>query len=265
MNGTSETMEIEADAPAATGSDLAEPKRRRRTKGPSERIRLLAALSLAPKIGYIKISDLIEPEEREAEAWVRDRLPRLIFKAGDAIHPTESREPMLFIVRMGAVNVFRPSTSGRRLLVKRLDAGTLFGEMPQIGQTMLGAHVEAAEPAEIAVVSSQDFDQIAKRAPTIWYNLVRKIGPRLVEAERRHEQAAFQPVTARLASLLLRIAGHGNQVMGYSHQEMADVLGVYRETVTNAIAELKQDGLIRVGRKRITLLDIPGLRKLDSI
>jgi DNA-binding GntR family transcriptional regulator len=46
---------------------------------------------------------------------------------------------------------------------------------------------------------------------------------------------------------------------------MADKLGVYRETVTNGIAELKADQLIKVGRKRITLLNVNALRKMEAI
>ena len=46
---------------------------------------------------------------------------------------------------------------------------------------------------------------------------------------------------------------------------MADMLGVYRETVTNGIAELKADNLIRVGRKRITLQNLDALRKMETI
>jgi CRP-like cAMP-binding protein len=96
-------------------------------------------------------------------------------------------------------------------------------------------------------------------------NLARQIGPRLVDAERRHEQSAFQPVTSRVASLLLKLSGGRKEVSGYTHQEMADQLGVYRETVTNGIAELKADQLIKVGRKRITLLDVGTLRKMETI
>lgn len=266
INATSETLDVEAQAPPIGQPDQSEPKKkRRRTKGPSERIRLLAALSLAPKLGYLKLADLIEPEEMDVDLWVKDRLNKRVFKQGEPVYPLDTRDPMLLMVRFGAVNVFRSSSSGRRLMVKRVEAGAMFGDMPLFGQNMLGAHAEAAEATEIAYLSVKDIDEIAKRAPSIWMNLVRHIGPRLVDAERRHEQAAFQPVTARVASLLTRIAGHGNQVSGYSHQEMADLLGVYRETVTNAIAELKQDGLIQVGRKRITLLDPARLAKLDSI
>ena len=72
-------------------------------------------------------------------------------------------------------------------------------------------------------------------------------------------------MTARIATLLIRLADQANQVVGLTHQDMADTLGVYRETVTNALAELKQDRLIKIGRKRITLLNLEGLQRLQSL
>ena len=134
-----------------------------------------------------------------------------------------------------------------------------------LGQSMLGARAVAADAAKVSYVSAADFEKIASASPAVALNLARQIGPRLVDAERRHEQSAFQPVTSRIASLLLKLAGGGKEVSGYTHQEMAERLGVYRETVTNGIAELKQDGLIKVGRKRIALQNIDALRKLETI
>jgi CRP-like cAMP-binding protein len=130
---------------------------------------------------------------------------------------------------------------------------------------MLGAQAIAAETTKVVLINGADFEKLINLSPTVALNMVRQIGPRLVEAERRHEQAAFQPVTSRLASLLNKLATKNREVVGYTHQEMADMLGVYRETVTNAIAELKQDRLIKVGRKRIVLLDQEGLRKIEAI
>jgi CRP-like cAMP-binding protein len=110
-----------------------------------------------------------------------------------------------------------------------------------------------------------DVEKLASVSSSLALNLARQIGPRLVDAERRHEQSAFQPVTSRVATLLLNLAGGSKEVTGHTHQEMADKLGVYRETVTNGIAELKADQLIKVGRKRITLLDVNALRKMETI
>lgn len=239
-------------------------KRRRRTKGPSEKIRSLAAMSLAPKIGYLKLSNLLGEDPR-LEQFFKERLPSRIYERGESIFPTGRDEQILFVVRTGQVNIYRPSAIGRHFSVKRLGADTVFGEMAKIGQSMLGARGEAVERCEIVVISESAFDELVASFPEVATNLLRQIGPRLVEAERRHEQAAFQPVKSRVSSLLLRLADQNNQVLGFTHQEMADVLGVYRETVTNAIAELKEDKLIGVGRKRISLLDPEGLRRLDAV
>jgi CRP/FNR family transcriptional regulator, cyclic AMP receptor protein len=247
----------------ATKRAMSKMKKKKRTKGPSDKIRSLAAISLASKVGYLKLSDLAG-QDKAAEAAL-DKLPKRNFKAGDTVYPTSSKGPVAAVVRSGSVSISRVSASGRDLDVKTVEAGTIFGDMPMLGQSMLGARAVAADAAKVTYISAGDFEKIASASPAVALNLARLIGPRLVDAERRHEQSAFQPVTSRIASLLLKLAGGSKEVSGYTHQEMAEKLGVYRETVTNGIAELKQDGLIKVGRKRIALQNMDALRKLETI
>lgn len=265
FNGTKRKLSPETSATSSRKRSGGNVKKRRRTKGPSEKMRSLAALSLAPKVGYLQISDLTGSEDRGIESLVDKRLPKRNYKKGERIYPTDRKDPVLFLVKSGAVNIFRPSLQGGQYAIKKLEQGAVFGEMPLIGQSMLGAHAEAAEASELIVISANDFDRLASTSPDIALNAMRKLGPRLVEAERQHERAAFHPVTARIAALLVRLANEANQVIGYTHQEMADLLGVYRETVTNAIAELKHDKLVQVGRKRITLLNPEALTRLESL
>jgi CRP-like cAMP-binding protein len=163
------------------------------------------------------------------------------------------------------VNIVRAASGGRDFEVKGVEAGTIFGDMPMLGQSMLGARAVAADAAKVTFITVGDFEKIVSASPSVGINLAKYIGPRLVDAERRHEQSAFQPVTSRVAALLLKLSGGAKEVTGYTHQEMADILGVYRETVTNGIAELKADQVIKVGRKRITLVDMAALRKMETI
>lgn len=239
-------------------------KRKRRTKGPSEKIRSLAALSLANKVGYLKLGDLVGQNSRAVDSVI-DKMPKRNFKAGETVYPSSQKGPVACLVRSGRVNIVRTASTGRDFEVKAVEPGTIFGDMPMLGQSMLGAKAVAAEPAKVTFIGAPEFEKIAHASPAVALNLARQIGPRLVDAERRHEQSAFQPVTSRVASLLLRLAGGGKEVSGYTHQEMADMLGVYRETVTNGIAELKADQMIKVGRKRITMLDMGALRKMETI
>ena len=246
-------------------SQVSKAKKKRRTKGPSEKIRSLAALSVAQKVGYLKLSDLIGSDNAKLESLINERLPRRNFKQGDTIYPSNQKGPVLFLVKSGNVRITRQSAQGQQYDVKTVNAGTIFGEMPQVGQTMLGASAIAAEPVKAAVINAAEFERLASTSPEIALNALRHVGTRLVDAERRHEQAAFQPVTSRIASLLMSLANKDNQVVGHTHQEMADMLGVYRETVTNAIAELKADRLIKVGRKRITIQDADAMKRMESV
>ena len=65
--------------------------------------------------------------------------------------------------------------------------------------------------------------------------------------------------------MLLANADKGGNVTGQTQQQIAETLGVYRETVTNAIGEMKAEKVISVGRKRITIQDAERLRKMAAI
>jgi CRP-like cAMP-binding protein len=239
--------------------------RRRRTKGPSEKIRSLAAISLGNKVGYLKLSDLTGPENERAQNFISRSLPKRTFRKGDRIQPPAQKGPSLSLVISGSVDISRVSASGTEFNVKTVEAGALFGDMPSLGQAMLGARATAAESTKIAFISEADFDRLCATSPPVALNVLKRVGPRLADAERRHEQSQFQPITSRIAALFLKLANQEHEVVGYTHQEMAEMLGCYRETVTNAIAEMKQDKIVKVGRKRITLLDLDTLRRMETV
>lgn len=259
-------MRAKARATARAGSRKrpASKAGRRRTKGPSEKIRSLAALNVARKIGYLTLSDLAGGDPARLEEVIQDKLPSRNYRRNDNVYPTRTGEPMLFLVRSGAVNIFRKSQAGKQIAVKKVEPGHLFGEMPALGQSMHGCTAEAAETSSLVPISAKGLDTLLEASPEIASNALRVVGPRLVEAEKQQELSAFQPVTARVAALLLSLADKNNEVSGYTHQDIADRLGVYRETVTNAIAELKNDRLLKVGRKKLTLTNVEGLRRLSA-
>jgi hypothetical protein len=91
---------------ATTSKRGTKTKRKKRTKGPSEKIRSLAAISLANKVGYLKLSDLVGQNSRSAENAI-DKLASRNFKAGQAIYPSSQKSPMACLVRSGRVNIVR--------------------------------------------------------------------------------------------------------------------------------------------------------------
>lgn len=170
--------------------------------------------------------------------------------------PGETGE-VLFLLKRGTVHLSRLTPDGRKLITDILGPGTFFGDMACIGQGMYDTFAEAAEESLICVMSRSDVQRLLLDKPTVAVRILEVVGRRLVESTTRLEEATFLGATARVASLLLRLAtevGGQTVVAGYSHQDLADMLGVYRETVTHALDQLKAEGLIEVGRKRIVLL-----------
>jgi CRP/FNR family transcriptional regulator, cyclic AMP receptor protein len=93
---------------------------------------------------------------------------------------------------------------------------------------------------------------------------------RLRAMESKLADIAFKSVPQRLATVLLNLANtHGEQpdntplaIVRYTHQQLAEMIGSYRETITKAIGEFREAGLIRVEEDAIYLTDLPRLREL---
>jgi CRP-like cAMP-binding protein len=93
------------------------------------------------------------------------------------------------------------------------------------------------------------------------FGLMQAMGQRVMEAENRLEQMAYSTISARLAALLLELGRNDpNGVVRATHQELADMLGTWRETVSKTLQDFRRRGLIASGRRHLKLLDREGLR-----
>jgi CRP/FNR family cyclic AMP-dependent transcriptional regulator len=164
---------------------------------------------------------------------------------------------VLFLIREGRVQIYRISPEGKKLVIATLGPGALFGEMALLGQQMHNAFAEALDDCQIFVMSRADLERLILNKPSVGRRVLETTGRRLRDAERRLEDMAFKGIPARLASLLLRLADEqgSDEVVGLTHQDLAETVGTYRETATQVLNDMKTAGLIEIGRKRIKILD----------
>ncbi len=178
--------------------------------------------------------------------------------------PEETGE-VLFLLKKGRVQLYRISPNGKKLVVATLGPGAIFGEMSLVGQGMHNTFAEAADECLLCVMSRADVERLMRDKPQVAFRFVEALGERMTTLESQLEEIAFKSIPARLASLLLRLAeeqGAGAIVSGYTHQDLGEVLGTYRETITQTLNDFKADGLVEISRKRVELLDVDGLETL---
>jgi CRP/FNR family transcriptional regulator, cyclic AMP receptor protein len=183
---------------------------------------------------------------------------------GRVFYRPEDPGERLFLLRQGRVQLYRISPEGKKLVIATLGPGALFGEMALLGQQMHNAFAEAMEDCSIMVMSRADLERLMLNDPTIGRRILTLTQRRLNDAEARLEDMAFKGIPARLASLLLRLSADqdSDSITGLTHQDLAETIGTYRETATQVLNDLKADGLIEIGRKRITILDPDRLRDI---
>jgi CRP/FNR family transcriptional regulator, cyclic AMP receptor protein len=160
-------------------------------------------------------------------------------------------------VKSGQVQLYRISPEGKKLVIATLGHGTIFGEMALLGQQMHNAFAEALEDCLILVMSRADLERLILNKPVVGLRMLEITGRRLNDAEARLEDMAFKGIPARLASLLLRLSAErqSRDILGLTHQDLAETIGTYRETATQVLNDMKAQGLIEIGRKRITIKD----------
>lgn len=182
---------------------------------------------------------------------------------GRIIYMPEDSGEVLFILKRGRVQLYRLSADGRKLVLSILGPGTIFGEMSLVGQGMHQTFAEAVEDSTVCVLGREDVERLILSKPQVALRLVAVIGERLTEAESRLRDIAFKSVPARVASLLLRLAGEdGNQVEGFTHQELSEIIGTYRETTTQTLNDFRNRGYIVIGRKHIEILNAGALKQI---
>lgn len=213
------------------------------------------------KIGYLRSNELFR-DLNEKEMEELDRVTSMTTCARGRIFytPGETGE-VLFLLKRGRVQIYRLSVDGKKLVIATLAPGTLFGEMALIGQGMYNTFAEAVEPCTLCAMSRRDVEWLVAKFPKVGIRLLEIMGRRLTEAETRLESLAFKSIPSRLASLLLQLA-QNNCVEGRTHQDFAEMIGTYRETVTQTLNDFKAQGLIEISRKQIEIRDEARLKQL---
>jgi CRP/FNR family transcriptional regulator len=137
--------------------------------------------------------------------------------------------------------------------------------MSLVGERLMGTHATAIEDSMICAMGRDDLYALIEDHPSVATRLMEKLAERLQEAREDLQEMAFNDVTGRVASLLLKLSDEEtNVVEGYSHQDLAAMVGCLRESLTVTLDRLKTSEAVTLARKRIVITDRSHLEQLVS-
>ena len=176
----------------------------------------------------------------------------------------------LFLIQKGRVKVSRISDDGREVILSILEPGDFFGELSLIDGKARSASVTAIEDSEALVLRRGDFLGLLEDYPQISISLMKELAARIRKSDTQIKSLSLQDAMGRVASSLVMLADdHGRVRKGQViipriplQQDLANMAGTSRETISRVFRILEDDQLIQRSGRKITILDFNRFKKM---
>jgi len=213
-------------------------------------------------------STLSKDELRQIEPLIVQKS----YKKNELVIEEGSVPHNFIIVNKGKIKVYGYSQDGKEQIMYILTPGDFFGERNLIHNKQADYNARTMEDTVVCMIQRDKFQKLLFKFPGISIKIMDVLCERLEKMESMFKKISPKDVDSRINMMLLELSHkfgrkHGRGVLielPMSREEMANYIGVARETVSRKIASLKDEGIIEIiGNKKILILDEEALE--DSI
>lgn len=181
--------------------------------------------------------------------------------------PDEPADQLYFLVR-GRVKAGTFSADGREVIKGILHPDTLFGDLALAGET---AHSEFAQAlhddVEYLAIRTVDFLQLMQQNQRLVFACLQHLSQRLQRVEERLAKLVLKDARERIIEFLVETAGREGRRVGFetlvkhhlTQQDIANLTGTSRQTVTSVLNDLRKSNLIYFNRNSILIRDMEKL------
>ena len=189
---------------------------------------------------------------------IAERMIQRAFTKGQMILLEDDLGQTFFVIAEGSVKITRLSDAGREVILAMLGESDFFGEMSLLDGAGRSANVVALEASEVLTLARNDFLDILQQYPKISISLLEELTQRIRKSDQQIESLSLSDVEQRIGITLIRLAEELGTIKQGSvkiknlpyQQDIANMAGTSRETVSRTFKLLEEKGLVtREGRK----------------
>jgi CRP/FNR family transcriptional regulator len=193
------------------------------------------------------------------------------YRKNQVIFLEEETGNYMYLVLSGKVKVAKAGVGGKETILAIHRTGDFFGEMSLLDGKTAPATVSAMEDAKIISVSGTDFHKYLLHNEKVMQQIIQVLCARLRQVWQT-QSLSSSTADARIRMGIFQLAKrHGIRDargiiidLKITHQELAEMVGTSRETVTRVLTRLREQKIIEVDQRRITLIDSKALLAEDS-
>ncbi len=200
------------------------------------------------------VSSLCERDHQDLMALAsRRQLNKgaLIFQAADP-------STHVYLLETGRAKIFHLSPAGREVLLWFCFPGEIFGLAEIFQNEDRQASAQVCENSILLRISREDFRAFVEQRPAVALQVIDLLSTRVRDLGRMMQEIVANDVTGRVMTLLARLTSRYGRRMGdevcldvhITHQDMADMIGTTRQTVTSTLSVLKRSGALNFRNRR---------------
>ena len=182
-------------------------------------------------------------------------------KRGDVLFAAGGTDNHVYIVERGRIKIFQLSTKGKETLLWFCARGEIFGVSELCTGSARQVYAQACEDTELVCIERDRFKEFLAERPSVGLRVIDILSHRLRHLSHAVERLATVDVRQRLQQLLADLGRRYGQPndkglvidIGITHQEMADMIGTTRQSVTTILSELKREGVVVIDGGRMYL------------
>ena len=195
--------------------------------------------------------------------YISEKMVSKHYDSGQTILLEASEGEQCFFVTEGSVKITRLSKKGREVILAILSDGDFFGEMSLLDGEFRSANVVALEDTEVLTLNRNDFLLVLKNYPQIAIRLLKEMAHRLRKSDRQIASLSLSDAEKRIAMCILRIADEKGVIKKGQvsipkipiQQDIANMSGTSRETVSRALKLLVKEGFVQRKGKELIIYD----------
>jgi CRP/FNR family transcriptional regulator len=194
------------------------------------------------------------------------------FESGATLSDPESRPERTFYCTSGTLKVTKLLASGREILITILQTDSLWSDRAVLNGYWREVFIEALEPSDVYAIDNAVFEAFLRENPERITGFMRHISEQVSDALTLLDDFRGRDVASRLARVLVKFSKqYGVQTdtgvridLPVTHQDLANMIGTARETVSRNMARFRQKGYVRDAStgQPLELLDLGSLEAL---
>lgn len=208
-------------------------------------------------------------EESQLKA-VTDKIVQKCYEKNQMIFFEGDSSDKLYLINRGKVKVFKYNRDGKEQILYILSEGDFIGDVSLFKEVALRFNAQAIDDVNICELTRSDFESIIKANPEIALKILQSSYDRIEKLESLVQSLSNKDVEARIAGLLLGfiqdfgLPGEDEILLNLplSREDLANYIGVTRETISRKLGALQDEGIIRLeGNRKIVILDLEELEE----